>query len=183
MGLPRRWAPVVLLGLAVLLMGCRSSSGVSTNATTSTNIATTVAADEATASTDPSATAAATAAATTTTEPVDLGELDSAAFCAEAGQVASATGTLIAGASATDVKTGFASMKAALSTLSKKAATAQRAQFASAVAVLDKADAILAANGYDVSATQSQLGTIDPDGALVGAVTVVVAQRQAVCPT
>ena len=179
MGLPRRWAPVVLLGLAVLLMGCRSSSGVSTNATTSTNIATTVAADEATASTDPSA----TAAATTTTEPVDLGELDSAAFCAEAGQVASATGTLIAGASATDVKTGFASMKAALSTLSKKAATAQRAQFASAVAVLDKADAILAANGYDVSATQSQLGTIDPDGALVGAVTVVVTQRQAACPT
>lgn len=162
-------------------MGCRSSSGVSVGATKSTDIATTVAADATTASTDPSA--ATTAAPTTTTEPVDLGDLDTAAFCAEAGKVAHATGTLIAGASATDVKTGFASMKSALSTLSEKAATAQRAQFALAVAVLDKADAILAANGYDVSATQSQLGRIDPDGALVGAVTVVVTQRQAVCPT
>ncbi len=180
MGLPRRWAPVVLLGVAVLLVGCRSSSGVSAGVTTSPNTATTVAADEGTASTDPSA---ATTAAPTTTVPVDLGELDTSAFCAEAGKVASATGTLIAGASAADVKTGFASMKSALSTLSKKAATAQRVQFSAAVTVLDKADAILAANGYDVAATQSQLGAIDPDGTLVGAVTVVVTQRQAVCPT
>ena len=171
----------VLAGLLVLAAAPACSENSSTVVSTSIGAAS-AASTTVLTTTASTSTAGAGAAESTTTIALDFGELGSDTFCQVATKLVGATSVLVGTASADQVKEGFKTLRDSLSTLAEKGAVAQRPQLASAVVVLDKATARLVENGYDVAKTQAELATLDPEGATIAAITLVVTQRQAACP-